>query len=159
MTDSTATPPAETGQDVSVHVLRPPLPARAFLSAALGSVLGAILIVVSRAQGWHVLVTALGVILLVAGLILLGAAVITTLRVRVRAELTPTGYSFRTPAGVRHGTWADAVRVTTSGSGRRLTFHLRDESEQIVLSPVGTDDPAMSRMIQDITAHLKTSRS
>lgn len=156
----TATPAASgTGQEVSVYQLRPAPPIRAFLLAGIGSILGAVVIVLSRAQGWHGVVTALGVLLLVLGLVLLGGAFYAMTRMQVKAELTPTGYSFRTPAGVRHGTWADTVKVTTSESGRRITFHRRDESLQHVVTPVGSTDSAMRRLTTDITDRLKRSRA
>lgn len=144
--------------DVTIHVLRAAPPIRALLIASLGSVLGALFIVVATANGWSVVITVLGVVILVLGLALLGLAVWTMTRMRVRAELTPTGYLFRTPAGVRHGTWAETVRVTASESGQRITLHGRDESVQHVFSPVGAQDPGMLDLIDDLTERLRTSR-
>ncbi|MDO5498207.1 MAG: hypothetical protein Q4F67_00840 [Propionibacteriaceae bacterium] len=160
MTDQPAVPqePGRASQ-VSVHVLRPATPTRAFAAAAVGSVLGAVLIVLSATQQWAVVVTILGVLILVAGLALLGLGILTVLRMQVKAELTPKGYTFRTPTGVRHGTWAETVRVTSSESGRRISFHRSDESTQNVITPVGADDPAMVRLVDDLTERLRSSRS
>lgn len=153
------TEPEATAGDVTIHVLSPAPPTRALLIAALGSVVGAVLIVLAAANGWSVVVTGVGVLILVLGLALLGLALWTVFRMRVRAELTPGGYTFRTPAGVRHGTWADTVRVTASESGQRITLHARDESVQHVLSPVGSRSPAMQRLVNDLTERLRSSRS
>lgn len=146
-------------RSVSVHVLRVAPPNRAFLLAAVGSILGALLLVLATANGWSAVVTVLGVLILLAGLALLGLAIWTVMKMQVKAELTPTGYTFRTPGGVRHGTWTETVKVTASESGRRITFHRKDESVQHVLAPVGGNDPAMIRLINDLTDRLMTSRS
>ncbi|MDO5682592.1 MAG: hypothetical protein Q4G46_07180 [Propionibacteriaceae bacterium] len=152
-------PALETGQsDVTRHVLKAAPPVRALGLAAAGSVVGAVLIVLAAANSWSPLVTALGAVLLVVGLALLGLALLTATKMRVQAELTPRGYTFRTPAGVRVGVWADTHKVTTSETGRRLSLHNQDDSVQDVLSPVGADDPAMQRLIADLTDRLTRSR-
>lgn len=145
-------------REVSVHVLRPAPPIRAFGLASVFTVLGAVLLVTAYAQGWPVLVMVLFGIVLVLGLALLVAAIATVVRMRVRAELTPTGYSFRTPAGVRHGTWADTAKVSTSESGHRLTFIDRDDRVQHVVSPVGGENPEMSALTAEIVERLDASR-
>lgn len=157
MTESRVPEPAAKGE-VTVHVLRAAPPTRALLVAALGSVLGAVLLVLSKAQDWSVVVTVLGVIVLVAGLLLGGLAIWTMTKMQVRAELTPRGYLFRTPAGTREGTWAETTKLTASESGRRLTLHRADESVVNVLSPVGSQDPAMKRLIADLTRWLSERR-
>jgi len=73
--------------------------------------------------------------------------------------LTPTGYTFRTPAGIRVGVWAETQKVTTSETGRRLSLHNKDESVQDVISPVGAEDAAMRRLVADLTERLTRSRS
>lgn len=158
MTDAHDPAQATPATDVTVHVLRAAPPVRALGIAAVGSVLGAIFIVLSAANNWSAIVTTLGVIILVAGLALLGLAVWTMLKMRVQAELTPTGYVFRTPGGVRTGNWADTRKVTASESGRRLSLHRKDDSIQDVLSPVGTEDAAMRRLVADLTERLQRPR-
>lgn len=158
MTDSHVPEPTMGAEDVTVHVLRSAPPTRALLVAALGSVVGAILLVLSAANGWSVVVTVLAVIILGAGLVLLGLAVWTVLKMQVRAELTPTGYTFRTPSGVRHGTWAETVKVTASESGRRISLYRRDDSVQHVLCPVGAEDRVMQQLVGDLAERLKSSR-
>lgn len=151
--------PSGAGSAVTVHTLRPQPPVRAFLTAALVSVVGAVLIVLAAAQQWPGGVMALAVVILIAGLALLAAGFWSMWRMRVRAELTPTGYTFRTPAGVRHGTWAETVKVTASESGHRISFHHRDETVDHVLCPVGSEHPAMAVLVEDVTERLKDSRS
>lgn len=159
MTESHVPDRTGGGDEVSVHVLRAAPPARALMAAAIGSVLGAVVLVVSVANDWPAVVTVLGSVLLAAGLVLLGLALWTMTTMRVRAELTPTGYTFRTPSGVRHGTWAETVKVTASESGRRVTLHHRDESVHHVLCPVGAEDPAMQRLVGELAERLKSSRA
>lgn len=153
-----ASSPTE-GRSLTTYTLRAAPPHRAFLLAAVASLVGAVLLVVSAANDWSVIVTTLGVLILVAGIALFGLALWTMVKMQVRAELTTTGYTFRTPGGVRHGTWAETVKVTASESGRRITFHRRDESAQHVLAPVGSDDPGMIRLVNDVTDRLMRSRS
>lgn len=143
---------------VSVHVLRPAPPIRAFGLASVITVIGAALLVTGFAQHWSTLVKVLLGIVLVLGLALFVAAIVTVIRMRVRAELTPTGYSFRTPAGVRHGTWADTVRVNTSESGHRLSFIDREDGVQHVVAPVGGDSPEMTALTAEIVQRLEASR-
>ncbi|OYO01893.1 hypothetical protein [Enemella evansiae] len=145
-------------REVSVHVLRPAPPIRAFGLASVFTVLGAVLLVTAYAQGWSTVLKVLFGIVLVLGLALLGAAIATVVRMRVRAELTPTGYSFRTPAGVRHGTWADTAKVSTSESGHRLSFVDNDDRVQHVISPVGGESPEMSALTAEIVERLESSR-
>ncbi|HHV20257.1 MAG TPA: hypothetical protein GXZ30_01765 [Propionibacterium sp.] len=145
--------------EVSRHVLRPAPPIRALGVAAVGSVLGAVLIVLSAANGWSGFVTGIGVIILILGLLLLALAIWTAFKMRVQVELTPTGYTFRTPAGIRVGVWAETQKVTTSETGRRLSLHNKDESVQDVISPVGAEDAAMRRLVADLTERLTRSRS
>lgn len=162
MSDTDAPTPERrsgAGAAVSVHTLRPEPPIRAFLLAAVVTILGAVLTVLASAQDWAGVVLVLGVMLMVAGLALLAAGIWSVWKMRVQAELTPTGYTFRTPAGVRHGTWAETVKVTASESGRRITFHHRDDTVQHIMAPVGGDNPAMSALVEDLTERLKTSRS
>ncbi|NNG19719.1 hypothetical protein HJ590_09045 [Naumannella sp. ID2617S] len=143
---------------VSVHVLRPAPPVRAFGIAAVLIVVGAVLVVTGSAQQWPVVALALGGLVLVLGLVLFAAGVAAVVRMRVRAELTPTGYSFRTPGGVRHGTWADTVRVGISDSGRRISFLDRGERVQHVISPVGDESPEMEALTAEIVRRLEASR-
>jgi hypothetical protein len=158
-TDAHTPEPFGAGDAVSVHTLRPQPPVRAFLIAAVVSVAGAVLTVVGAANGWPGGVIALWVVILIAGLALLGAGIWSMWRMQVRAELTPTGYTFRTPAGVRHGTWSETTRVTASESGRRISFHHRDETVDHVICPVDANDPTMAELVEDVTSRLKDSRS
>ncbi|GAB3705687.1 hypothetical protein [Mariniluteicoccus flavus] len=158
MTESSTTAGAITAPDVTVHLLRPAPPVRAFLIAAVLSVLGAVVLVASSRNGWPLVVLVLGGVLAAAGVALLAVAVATMVRMRVRAELTPTGYSFRTPAGVRQGTWAETVKVTASDTGHRLSFVHRDESVDHVMTPLGHDDPEMGELVADLTRRLEASR-
>ena len=161
MSNSAASVPERSNDDgaVSVHTLRPDPPVRAFGIAAVTSVVGAGVLVLASAQGWPTVVQVLGVVILVAGLALLVTALWSMVRMRVRAELTKTGYTFRTPMGVRHGTWAETTSVTASESGRRMSIHHRDETVQHVLAPVGATDPNMQALVKDMADRLKSSRS
>lgn len=147
-----------TTSDVSVHLLRPAPPVRAFLVAAVATVAGAVLIVATLTFGWPVVVAWLGGLLVALGLVLLALGVVALMRLRVRAELTPSGYSFRTPGGVRHGTWADTTEVRASDGGHHLTLVHRDGAVDHVLTPQGHDDPALGDLIQDLTRRLEGSR-
>lgn len=142
----------------SVHMIRPAPPVRAFLIAAVLAMIGAVLSVTASAQQWPVGLIIFGVIITLLGLLLLGTAAWTMFRMRVRAELTPTGWFFRGPNGVRHGTWANTIKVTASDSGRRISFFGRDETVQNVIFPQDGTVPEMEQLTRDITAHLNRAR-
>lgn len=145
--------------DVTQHTLRPAPPVRAFLIAALATLLGAVLAVAAHSQQWHVAVLVIAVIVLLAGLALLGAGIVALTRMTVRGELTDQGYEFRTPRGIRSGKWADTVQVLAGDHGSRLTFVNRDESTVTIVPPLGDEDPAYDALVRDITARLDASRS
>ena len=72
---------------------RPPV--RAFVIAAVGALLGALLLVLAIAQGWHLVVAILGGVLLAAGVALLIVAFMSMQRLAVHLTL----YSARIAEG------------------------------------------------------------
>ncbi|GAB3625048.1 hypothetical protein GCM10027418_31350 [Mariniluteicoccus endophyticus] len=151
-------PQSATAADVSIYHLRPAPPVRALGIAAVAAVVGAIVLVSALQMAWPTAVAAVGGILVALGVVLLVLALVAMFRMRVRAELTPTGYSFRTPAGVRHGTWAETVKVTVSDTGHRVTFVHRDDTTDHVITPLGNQDPQQDELLADVYRRLERSR-
>lgn len=60
--------------DDSLYVLKTVPPLRVLVLAAATTLVGAVLLVFSLRQGWHVAITVLAAVLLVAGLAIVGVA-------------------------------------------------------------------------------------
>lgn len=140
------------------HVLSAPPPTRAFAIAAVVTVVGAVFVVLSRAQGWPAAMLVLAVVVTVLGVGLFAAGAYAMTRMRIRGELDAAGYHFRSPDGDSTGDWIDISKVTASESGHRITLVGRDGSKQDVLFPVGNEAPDMERLVDDITTRLVESR-
>lgn len=136
----------------STYQLRPAPPVGAFLVASAASIIGALLVVLTSAQSWHWIVSVIGVLLIVAGLVLTGFGVWAVYRLRVRATFDATGYNITSQRGVVDGTWIDVQKVTLSGP--RLVIERRDGDTHEVLTPLGDQDPLAERMLQDMTLRL-----
>ncbi len=138
--------------------LAPRPPMRAYGLAGLLAALGAGLTVAASAQGWGTGVVAFGLALLVAGLVLLVAAVVAARRMRVRVELTETGYQVSGPGGEREGTWAEVTRITLAADGHRLTLHHSPEHRTLLVTPAGRHDPELERLGQAMARRLDVDR-
>ncbi|WP_051215605.1 hypothetical protein [Granulicoccus phenolivorans] len=147
--------PSESTTDVATYVLRPAPPIKAFFIAAVLIILGAVFTVTSTAQGWHVVVTVLAVIVLIAGVALAAMAVVAMLRSRVKAELRGDGFHIESANGIIDGRWNDITKATRSESGHRITLVMRDDTERHVLSPVGRENPDMAAFTEDLVARLR----
>lgn len=147
--------PSESTTDVATYILRPAPPIKAFFIAAILIIVGAVLTVTASAQAWHVVVTVLGVIVLVAGVALAVMAVVAMFRSRVKAELSGSGFRITTSNEVIDGRWSDITKATRSESGHRITLQLRDDTERHVLSPVGRENPDMAAFTEDLVARLR----
>ena len=55
----------------SIHVIKPQPPVRAFVTAAVADLVGAVVLVAALSQGWHVALVVVGALLLAAGVGLL----------------------------------------------------------------------------------------
>ena len=137
---------------------RPPV--RAFLVAAVCSLLGAGAIVLAASGGWKlvwdVVLTILGVLLLIVGLALMGLAWWTMRRMSVTLTLDDTGFRLRGGEQLRRGEWLDVMQVTRSEDGSHVTIYHGPERRTHLLFD-RTDQ--VDAVLDDMTRRLKRSRA
>lgn len=122
--------PALRPEDRQRFVLRATPPIRAYVLAAIGSLVGAVLIVGWR-SGWPVALGVVGIVLLVLALLLAAAATVLTWR-------------FQTTVTVQRDT------VTLTSGRRRTVFHWRDikaievKGAKLVITPIDGSRPTVA---------------
>lgn len=134
---------------------RPPI--RAFVIAALSALVGAGLLVLAGAQGWHVAVSVVGWVLLGVGVLLCGVAVVAMRRHRVRLILDDEGYVLAGQDLAHTGKWLDVNQVTLSEAGSHVTIYHGPERRTHLLFE-GADAAQIDAVLKDLTARLKASR-
>ncbi len=139
----------------TTHLVKPRPPVRAFGLAALLVVLGASLAVLADLLGWHVAVTVMGVVAILAGAGLVWLAINAVRAMQVRVVLDDAGYRVEGPGAPRAGLWADVTRVTRAPG--RITIHLRDGSLTHLVVPHG-GSADMAAIGADIVRRLDASR-
>ncbi len=107
--------------------IAPRVPVRAFLISAVASLLGAGLLVLALINGWHWALVALAAVLLVAGLLLLLAALVAQKASAAELVLDEEGYTVRSRAGEQWGAWAEVTRITRAKAGGQVVIHEGDE--------------------------------
>lgn len=130
--------------------LKPRPPLRAFLVAALCSLVGGILLLVGLQQGWPWLVNVLTAVVLVAGVGLFAAALVATARLGVRVVISDEGYRITGTHQSHEGEWADVTKVTQAVTGAHLTIYHGNVRRTHLIFPGG---PAQSRM-QDVADEI-----
>lgn len=122
--------PALRPEDSQRFTLRATPPIRAYLIAAVASVIGAVLIV-GWQSGWHLALGVIGIVLLVLALALAAAATLLT-------------WMFQTTLLVQRDT------LTVTSGRRRTVFNWRDIAEvevkgaRLVVSPVDGSKPTIA---------------
>lgn len=133
---------------------RPPV--RAFVIAAVGALLGALLLVLAIAQGWHLVVAILGGVLLAAGVALLIVAFMSMQRLAVHLTLDDDGYRLVGPGDDHEGEWADVSKVTQSEDSVHVTiYHGSVRRTHLLFS---RPDAEIDRVLDDIKERLESRR-
>ncbi|WP_147454015.1 hypothetical protein [Tessaracoccus antarcticus] len=135
----------------STYTIVPRTAFRAFLIAAIASILGAGLLVLSLSNSWHPAVAILATVILAAGLVLALAAYLAQRASIAELVLDEQGYTVVTRDGSQSGEWAAVTRITRAidtahvtiheGEGKRIRLEFRsDDTAQIdeVLEEMGT---------------------
>ena len=149
--------PALRPEDSQRFTLRATPPIRAYLIAAVGSIIGAVLIV-GWQSGWHLALGVIGIIVLVLALLLAVAATVltwmfqTTLLVQ-RDTLTVTSGRRRTVFS-----WHDIAEIDVKGA--RLVINPVDGSKPTVayVNPRQIGQPAFQTLGSLLAARLDASR-
>lgn len=135
------------------YVINARPPVRAFVIAAVLSLVGAALLVFAllQAAGW--LLAALGVLLLLLGVGLLLAGFAAMGAQRMTLTLSEDGYLLSGRGGSESGTWAAVTRVTQSADGSHLTiFEGPDVRRHLLFAPGATT--RIDELLADITRRL-----
>ncbi|NLT30204.1 MAG: hypothetical protein GXX86_07060 [Propionibacterium sp.] len=141
------------------HVLKPPVPVRALVIAAIATVLGALIIVLTAALPWPGVVFALGAMAVLFGLIVLGYALLAPARKQLVISTDENGYQIEgNQQQTARGSWSDVIRATQSDTGARITLELRDGHEEHIMAPGTAHRTVMDRVAADIEARLADRR-
>lgn len=130
---------------------RPPV--RAFLIAAVASLLGAALLVGSQMWKWHLAVAVLGGVILGLGLALAVTGWLVMQRNRRYLELTDKGYHLSGTTAEVQGGWGGVTKVTLARSERRIAIHEGERRRNLVFR-AGADEQ-LEEIAEDIVARLK----
>ncbi len=117
---------------MTTHVLRPALPLRSYVVAAILATLGAAM-VLGSGFGRNIWLLVFGALMLADGLVLVLMTTISAHRARVAVDLDETGYVIHSHEGDVHGTWDQVTRVTRSADGTQLVFHQGDERRLVLI--------------------------
>lgn len=138
------------------YVLKPRPPVRAFVIAAIATLVGAIMMAACRHSAF--VLVALSALVMALGIALAVMAGISMVRMRTFVELSDEGYRITGPGTDRQGSWAEVTKVTTSANGAHLTFHHGEVGRTHILCPGGGDDEQMQALVADVAKHLDTDR-
>ncbi len=135
--------------------LKPRPPLRAFLLAAVLSLVGGVLTVLGLQHDWPVVVVVLVILLLVLGIMLFAAAIVAMARLGVRITLTDDGYRVSGTENAHEGSWSDVTKVTQAVEGAHVTIHHGDVRRTHLIFPGGPAQERMPEVIEEIMARLE----
>ncbi|MGV8846619.1 hypothetical protein [Tessaracoccus sp.] len=141
----------------SMYTLVPRTAVRAFLIAAIASLVGAALLVLALVNYWHVSVAVIGVAILAAGLVLLLVSFLAQRASMAELVLDDDGYTVVSRAGSESGQWADVTRITRAVDGRRITIHEGEQKRTQV--QFNNDNRAqVDEILEEMSARLDTAK-
>ncbi len=150
--------PARPPERVHEFTLRSRPPVRSFVMAALYALVGAALVVLSQVEGWPLVVTVAGALLLLLGLVVTGFAVLALNRLRTRLLLEPRTLTLvsgrrRTVLG-----WSEISGVGLDDT--RLVFRGREggRDEVVPYDRSRTDRAAFADLVAALQSYLDASR-
>ena len=111
----------------SSYTIVPRTALRAFLIAAIASVVGAGLLVLALANDWSSVVAVLAVLIMAAGLALLLIAFLAQRASVAELVLNDEGYTVVTRDASQSGNWVDVTRITRTVEGGHVTIYEGDE--------------------------------
>jgi len=139
----------------TTHQVRQRPPLRALGLASLLVVVGLVLLLMADLLNRQAALTTLGVVAVVLGLALFGAAWWLARSMRVQIMLDEDGYRLVGPLRAEQGSWSQ-IGLVTRGQGR-ITLHRKDGSRvQLVVARSGVAD--LDALGADIAARLDVNR-
>lgn len=139
-------------------VLRPQPPIRALAIGAVGTVLGAGLLVCSLALRWPTASMIMAVVLLAISVDLMAIAWVLAQRSRVVVTLTADGFRVLQGKKEIEGDWSTIGRVTKSGDKLILATKEDPNSGHVIRSPRGATDPQFVALLKAIAPVLDAHR-
>lgn len=143
---------------MTTYTLRPQPPIRAFAVAAALSVLGAVLVIVCAAKHAAAIWMWLSVLIVVIGVALVIAGLLSMVRLRTYVDLTDDGYTVRAPNGIRSGKWDDVTKVTITHTGAHLTLYHGQVQRTHILAPGNIANDEMKALADDIAKRMDVNR-
>ncbi len=141
----------------STHVIKPRPPVRAFVIAAVGSVVGAVLLVLGLGQDLPIAVPVAGGIVLASAVALLLGALLSMRRLAVTLTLDDDGYVLKGPGLEHAGQWSDVSKVTQTAEGSHVTIYHGSVRRTHLLFP-GGDRQQIADVLNDVRARLDAYR-
>jgi len=137
--------------------LRPRPPVGTFAVAAAATLIGCGLLAIDGTGNGSAVLLAVGITLLLFGLVLAGSAVLFLARLRTVIELD--AWSIRIRRGPRQQVlqWPEIKNVSLEG--RRLILHVNNsKGDVVVINPRTAADPSFTSLMAALSQRLDTSR-
>jgi hypothetical protein len=151
--------PAVSPQDRQRFFLQARTPVRAYALSAVGSVLGAVLLVATLTLEWPRVLVVLGIILMAFGIALSTAALFAKARYRTTLLVERDSITLINGRRRRVLNWTEVGDVTVQGP--HLVFAPRDASgrrEIVLFDPRQTDSPLFQDLVAALRHRLDVSR-
>lgn len=133
-------------------------PIRAFVIAALLSLVGGVCAVLGLQHAWHWTLVAFAFILLAAGVGLFAAALVATARLGVRVTISDDGYEISGTNQAHSGQWADVTKVTQALEGAHITIYHGAVRRTHIIFPGGPAEQRMQDVIDEILSRLERAK-
>ncbi len=140
------------------YTLKPRLPMRAFVLAALLSILGAGLVVVAASQNWAGWAVGIGIFIIALGVCAVLLAVGSLRTNRVQIDLDEQGYHIHGAGLDKRGQWRTVTKASVADDGGRLILSHGEVSRTHIWCPMGGTDPQMQALIVEVADRLDASR-
>lgn len=141
----------------TTFTIAPRVPFRAFLIAAVASIVGAVLMVLALINAWHIAVVVIAAIILVAGLLLLVVALVAQKTSAAELTLDDEGYTLTSRAGEQWGTWSEVTRITRATDTGQVNIHEGDE-KRTRLEFHSVDRARIDEILDEMGARLDAAK-
>lgn len=139
---------------VKTYTIKPRPPLRAFVLAAVLSVIGAVMVVAGSGALWDWL----GGLVLLVGVGLLLMALYSLWSMRVHVDLDDEGFHVRGPGINKKKPWSSVTKVALSQDETHLVFSHGEVERTHLFCPGGPGDEEFESMLKDITRRLDENR-
>lgn len=138
--------------------LKPRPPLRAFATAAVMSLVGALFLVLAVQSLWHTVVVAIAAIILILGIALFLVSLIAMLRLGVRITINDEGYEVSGTHQSHSGKWDDVTKVTQAVEGAHITIYHGNVVRTHLIFPGGPAQEQMQDVVDAIMERLHKAK-